>query len=111
MASSPSSDMARNSWSLLAIASILSVAAYGIVGYLHFEGYIPAYQLLDDPTDYAGVKWYTGLVSNLVVLLWCASSTVCAFAGLVLRGKPNANRLTPESFPARDGGRKSLDAC
>lgn len=64
---------------------LASVLAFAVVAYLHFDDHIPAYQLLDDTTDFSGVKWYTGLLSNLVILLWCASAAVCGFAGLSLR--------------------------
>jgi len=64
---------------------LASAFAFAVVAYLHFDDHIPAYQLLDDTTDFSGVKWYTGLLSNLVILLWCASAAVCGFAGLSLR--------------------------
>ncbi len=64
---------------------LLSLIAFAIVGWLHFDERVRAYQLLDDTTSYAGVKWYTGLFSYLGVLLWCASAAVCGFAALLLR--------------------------
>lgn len=78
--------IARSSFEILLAGLVVSLAVFAIVGFLHFDDRTPAYQLLDDPTDFSGVKWYTGLFSNLVVLFWCASATVCGFAGYSLKG-------------------------
>ena len=72
----------------LALPAVLmiSLVASVIVGFLHFEDRVPAYQLMDDPASYAHLEWYTGVLSNVVVLLWCAAAAVCGFAGFLLRG-------------------------
>ncbi|MEA2573818.1 MAG: hypothetical protein QOH93_1116 [Chloroflexia bacterium] len=46
---------------------------------------VPAAYFLRDPAGTLHVPSYIGLVSNLGVLLWCASATVCFFASVVLR--------------------------
>ena len=64
----------------------ITLVTFGIVGYLHFGERVPAYQLMDDPVSFAGLEWYTGVLSHVVVLLWCASAAACGFAGLLMRG-------------------------
>ncbi|MGE3799216.1 MAG: hypothetical protein AB7G88_15415 [Thermomicrobiales bacterium] len=56
------------------------------------------YQLLDDPSSYAGVKWYTGSVSYLVVLLWCATAAICGFSGWIVRELGEAGGRGPVHF-------------
>ncbi len=77
------------SWLPVALAVTLAISA--LVGYLHFEDRVPAYQLMDDPASYAHLEWYTGVLSNVVVLLWCASAAVCGFSGLLSRGSDDAH--------------------
>jgi hypothetical protein len=70
---------------------IISLATFAVVCYLHFDDRVRAYQLMDDPVSYAKLEWYTGVLSNAVVLLWCASAAVCVFAGLLLWGAGDAH--------------------
>jgi hypothetical protein len=85
-------DKLRASGPVLAVALLISLVMFAIVGYLHFAERVPAYQLIDDPAPYLGVEWYTGLLSHLGVLLWCASAAVCGFAGYVLLDNGGARR-------------------
>jgi len=70
----------------LPVVLTISLVVFATVGYLHFGERVRAYQLMDDPVAYAGLEWYTGVLSQVVVLLWCASAAVCGFAGLLMRG-------------------------
>jgi len=50
-------------------------------------------QLTRDTTSYAGLPPYTGAISVLGFLLWCAAATVCFFSAGLLRGRPDAERV------------------
>ena len=54
---------------------------------------IPISALTRDPTAVAGVHPLTGLVSNLGILLWCASAALCLFSATVLH-RTGADRAT-----------------
>ena len=75
---------------MLLVALVLCLAVLALITYLHFDDHVHAYQLLDDSTSWAGVKWYTGFLSHVVVLLWCASAALCGFATTALRGSDDA---------------------
>ncbi len=59
---------------LLSIAAILSVTTD-----------IHASVLLADTAATADVPWYTGSLSYLGGLLWCAAASICAFCGVLIR--------------------------
>lgn len=84
--SSASFGWVRRPGAALPVVLVVSLVTFAAVCYLHFGEHVRAYQVMDDPASYARLEWYTGLLSNLVVLLWCASAVVCGFAGLLLRG-------------------------
>lgn len=69
---------------------VVSLLTSVTVGYLHFGDRVHAYQLMDDPASYAKLEWYTGALSNVVVLFWCAAAAVCGFAALLMRGSAEA---------------------
>ena len=74
----------------LPVVVMISLVTFGAVCYLHFGDHVRAYQLMDDPVSYAKLEWYTGILSNAVVLLWCASAAICAFSGVLLRSSGDA---------------------
>ena len=76
----------RRPGTVLPVVLMVSLATFAAVCYLHFGQQVRAYQLMDDPVSYAKLEWYTGVLSQVVVLLWCASAAVCGFAGLLMRG-------------------------
>jgi hypothetical protein len=53
---------------------------------------------MDDPASYAKLEWYTGVLSNVVVLLWCAAAAVCGFAALLLRGSDETTLRRSSQF-------------
>lgn len=63
---------------------LLSLVAFSVAGYLHFDDRVLLYQLIDDPAPFVGLPWYTGSLSYFGVLLWCASASACAMAGALL---------------------------
>lgn len=74
----------RRPGAVLPLTLLVGIVAFVVVCYLHFGRDVPAYQLMDDPASYAKLEWYTGMLSNVVVLLWCAAAAVCGFAGYLL---------------------------
>ncbi len=46
---------------------------------------IPAFTFMRDPSSIARMPPYIGLISNVGVLLWCASSAICLFSAVTLR--------------------------
>jgi len=51
--------------------------------------------LMRDPSIYAGLPPYIGLISNLGVLLWCSTTTLCLFGSLLLK---ESSQKTKSSF-------------
>jgi hypothetical protein len=86
----------RGPGAVLPMVLLVSLATFAVVCYLHFGRHVRAYQLMDDPVSYAKLEWYTGVLSQVVVLLWCASAAVCGFAGVLMRGGGDTrlNRLS-----------------
>ena len=83
---------------LLLVVLMLSLVTSVSVGYLHFGERVRAYQLMDDPASYAQVEWYTGVLSNVVVLLWCAAAAICGFAGFLLRASDDTRLRASRRF-------------
>jgi hypothetical protein len=61
---------------LLLAASVVSLTVPGVSLYL----------LMSDPTAAAGVPFYTGCLSQLGILLWCATATTIWLACFILGG-------------------------
>lgn len=49
--------------------------------------------LMTDPVAYGELPKYTGLISNVGVLLWCSTAAICLFCSLLL-SKCQPSRLT-----------------
>ncbi len=45
---------------------------------------IPFVQIVGDPALITKVHPFTGIISNIGVLIWCATSTICLFSGVFL---------------------------
>ncbi|NNE73435.1 MAG: hypothetical protein HKN26_07215 [Acidimicrobiales bacterium] len=73
---------------------VLVVWAIGLVvlAGLVTQNAVPHEQLLLDPNYTGGLPWYTGLVSNLMILVWAVATTAAAGAAFVVRraGRPQA---------------------
>lgn len=57
------------------------------------QPYVTMASLIRDPAALSGGRFYYGFVSNLGVILWCATASVCLFRGAELLGRP-AQRAT-----------------
>ncbi|MBE9069015.1 hypothetical protein IQ260_20430 [Leptolyngbya cf. ectocarpi LEGE 11479] len=77
----------KERWQLLTfIPSILLILAVGLAKVL-FQA--PLYNLIEDVAAIADIHPLSGLLSNVGVLLWCATATICFFAAGVLRQTKN----------------------
>ncbi len=65
--------------SLPAIAILAAIAVVVVVNQVH------VLSLTRDIAAIAGVHPFTGVLSNLGILLWCATASTCAFAAIILR--------------------------
>lgn len=54
----------------------------------------PIGNLLSDPASILNVSPFTGAISNVGVLLWCATVSVCLFTWSVLRQRPGATQFS-----------------
>lgn len=63
-------------------------------------------QFVGDPTSVAGLPPYTGALSMLGILLWCAAATVCVFSALLLREREGTERVV--RFLSGSGGLTAL---
>lgn len=49
---------------------------------------IDSYALTADPTEVAGISPYTGLISNVGILLWCGTAAICIFSASLAKLDP-----------------------
>lgn len=64
-----------------AVAVLPAAALYAV---LYAQPWVPMSNLIRDPAAIANGRFYDGLVSNLGVLLWCATAAICLFRGCEL---------------------------
>jgi hypothetical protein len=67
----------------------LAFVALGSVAYLMIYFEVPASKLTRDPAAIAGMHPLNGLLSNLGVLYWTATASICLFAALLLSTAPD----------------------
>ncbi|MGD1853268.1 MAG: hypothetical protein ACFB2W_03370 [Leptolyngbyaceae cyanobacterium] len=80
--------ISKEPWKLLIfIPSILLILAVGLAKVL-FQ--VPIYNLIGDVFSIADIHPLSGLLSNIGVLLWCATATICFFVAGVLRQTKNS---------------------
>jgi hypothetical protein len=80
--------MARISIRLLTVNYIPSTALLVALAIASIYKQIPIGVLTRDPAAVASVHPFTGVLSNLGVLLWCSSAAICLFSGVVLHHTP-----------------------
>lgn len=68
---------------LILLLYVPTVIGILVVAAVNRGTHIPYSEFMRDTTSLAGVAPWTGIVSNLGVLLWCAAATLC-FAGAYL---------------------------
>lgn len=85
---------------LRALSPLVVVWATGVsvLAVVATQQRVPDSLLLLDPVSANGLPWYTGLVSDLGVLVWCVASCVAATSAYVawLDGRPRAARFLIE---------------
>jgi hypothetical protein len=74
--------------------TLLTILACFVLAYVQFRTSIRAALLLGDPVAVADLPRYTGVVSNIGILLWAGSTTVCLYSGALL-------------WPVREGADRS----
>jgi hypothetical protein len=55
---------------------------------------IPMYKFMRDPSSIAHIHPFAGVMSNLGVLLWCASATICLFGWAILCGRTSETKFS-----------------
>ena len=76
--------MAKISVRLLTVTYVPSFALLAALAIASIYKPIPIGVLTRDPAAVANVHPFTGVLSNLGVLLWCSSAAICLFSGVVL---------------------------
>ena len=74
---------------LLYLPALLALLAVVLVSK---QAEIPIYKFTRDPSAIAGISSFAGIVSNLGVLLWCASAAISLFSWAVLRHRASDQR-------------------
>ena len=64
---------------LLVLGSVALLAARGVIG---------TGRLTHDPNHLADLPPYTGAISQIGALLWCAAASICFFSSRLLAGSP-----------------------
>ncbi|WP_318777726.1 hypothetical protein [Chloroflexus sp.] len=82
----------RRNQSLMVVGTILSVGcALGVIGFARVTGVSEA-RLLRDIYTVANIPLYTGLVSNLGILIWCVATTIWVLSAYLIRRQPSDPR-------------------
>lgn len=55
---------------------------------------VPIAKFLRDPSSITGVSPYLGFMSNIGVLIWCATATICMFTWIILRRQTSRIRFS-----------------
>ena len=84
--------MTRISIRLLTVTYVPSTALLVALLIASIYKQIPIGVLTRDPAAVANVHPFTGVLSNLGVLLWCSSAAICLFSGVVLHHTPWTKR-------------------
>lgn len=66
----------------------------GIIVLAAFETHIPLSNFTRDPAAVAGMQPFTGIVSNLGILAWCATATICFTGAFAIRKDTTKKSLT-----------------
>lgn len=84
----------RRLWPLLATLFVPVALLLAVVAAFALKGRIPVSALMADPLAVAGdLPVYTGIVSTIEGLLWCATAAVCLFTVAVARRKRSTSPL------------------
>jgi hypothetical protein len=81
----------RASYLSLAVILVISMLALGSVWLLHWGMKVPIEVLTRDPVATLQASFYTGLLSNVGVLLWAAGAAICIFSASLIRRRPDGS--------------------
>lgn len=71
-------------WWVYAAAVVPAAALYAL---LYVQPWVPMASLIRDPAAILNGRFYDGFVSNVGILLWCATAAICLFRGGELRAR------------------------
>jgi hypothetical protein len=83
--------------SLLPIVLAIYLPTLGLLGLILVISLgtgIPVGHFTRDPIQIVGGSRYTGVISNLGVLLWCSSATICLLSSAIVRRKTGGAELS-----------------
>ncbi|RPJ52155.1 MAG: hypothetical protein EHM21_00930 [Chloroflexi bacterium] len=83
----------ENSWRMLAIVLACAVIVIGSVYLIGTSDQIPVSDFTRDPAVLADAPFYTGLLSNLGVILWSCAAMACFVGSILLRGDRHKARF------------------
>lgn len=78
-------------WTILSFIALVLTGLASIFLIHHFLG-ASFRDLTRDPAAVAHLPAYTGILSNLGIVLWACSASVCLFAALLLHSQPSRHR-------------------
>jgi hypothetical protein len=76
---------------LTQVPAIILMASLAIIS---VQTDVPMGHFTRDPLAVAQAPRYTGLISNIGILLWCASVSICLLGSAVLGRRPNNRELS-----------------
>lgn len=85
-------------WPAVLGAVLLTAVLLGFVALLTVWKDIPASSLTRDPVGTAGLRWETGFLYKIGILLWGATTATCLLGGVTWKGVGNAGTLSAFLF-------------
>jgi len=83
----------KNIWVSILIGGFISFLGAGITIFIAIITRNPISRLTKDPADVMRFQPYIGLLSNIDVMLWIATATICLFSGIIMV-QNHANKTT-----------------
>ncbi|MCI0557029.1 MAG: hypothetical protein MN733_00925 [Nitrososphaera sp.] len=81
-------------WSFLLQLYVLPLLGLCAVTLASLQSGVPVREFLADPTSVANSHPFTGVVSSVGVLLWCASAAICLFGWSILQYDNSERKLS-----------------
>jgi len=75
----------RKIWSSIFIGGFISFIGASTTVFVAIITRNPISRLTKDPADVLGFPPYIGLLSNIDVILWIATATICLFSGIIMK--------------------------
>ncbi|MCT7976820.1 hypothetical protein [Laspinema olomoucense] len=70
---------------LFSIMMTVYLPTFVLVLLVRQQNRVPIHHLMGDPTKVADLPFYIGMVTQLGILLWCATAAICLFTSLYLK--------------------------